>query len=147
MDPAKRRRLAAKGYELTDAEDFLGLSDAERKAVDLRVALIRALRARRERLGLTQRGLATRLRSSQSRVAKMEAGADDVSLDQLFRGFFELGGRVEELAEKPRAGIASKTAMKAADYADDAGRRDGSGKGREEGVKPTKSAKAKVEKA
>jgi len=32
------------------------------------------------------------MKSRQSRVAKMEAGAADVSLDLLFRGLFALGG-------------------------------------------------------
>ena len=41
--------------------------------------------------------MARKLKSSQSRVAKMEAGAADVSLDLLFRGFFALGGTLKDL--------------------------------------------------
>jgi hypothetical protein len=41
--------------------------------------------------------VARKLKSSQSRVAKMEAGAADVSLDLLFRGFFALGGTLKDL--------------------------------------------------
>lgn len=104
MNTEKQQRLEARGYVLTGAEDFLGLDEAERRAVELRVALIRALKARRARLGLTQQELAARIKSSQSRVAKMEAGSADVSLDLMFRGLFALGGGLEDLeVERPRS--------------------------------------------
>jgi DNA-binding XRE family transcriptional regulator len=97
MDADKRKRLEARGYVLVDAEEFLGLDEAERRAVELRVALIRALKARRSQLGLTQQELAARLKSSQSRIAKMEAGSAGISLDLMFRSLFALGGGLEDL--------------------------------------------------
>lgn len=39
MGPAKRRRLAAKGWALGDAKAFLGLSDEEAAVIDLELAL------------------------------------------------------------------------------------------------------------
>ncbi len=51
------------------------------------------LRRVRELQRLTQTQLAKKLSSSQSRVAKMEAGDRSVSLDLLVRSLFALGSR------------------------------------------------------
>jgi hypothetical protein len=48
---------------------------------------------------LTQIKAATLLKTSQSRLARMEAGDPTVSLDLLVRGLFALGATLEELAE------------------------------------------------
>ena len=102
MNKAKRMALERAGFRVGDAEDFLQLTEEERRLVDLRVQLIKAIRRLRERRRLTQQQLAALLRSSQSRVAKIEAGAADVSLDLLFRGLFAVGGRLSDLsAYKP----------------------------------------------
>ena len=61
------------------------------------MAVSRAVRARREQQHLTQEQVARKLKSSQSRVAKLEAGAADVSLDLMFRGLFALGGSLKDL--------------------------------------------------
>jgi hypothetical protein len=37
------------------------------------------------------------LKTSQPRVAKIEAGSSDVSLDLMFRSLFALGGRLKDL--------------------------------------------------
>ena len=73
MDKAKRKRLEARGWRVGTATDFLGLSAEEAALVQMKVSLSQALRTRREARGLSQVALANRLRSSQSRVAKMEA--------------------------------------------------------------------------
>jgi transcriptional regulator with XRE-family HTH domain len=51
-----------------------------------------------ERRGLTQAGLAKLLESSQSRVAKMEAGHPSVSLDLMVKAFLVLKASVLELS-------------------------------------------------
>lgn len=103
MGPTKQKALEAAGFRIGDAADFLGLTEEESRLVDLRVAVCRAVRRLREARAMTQQQLATKLKSSQSRVAKIEAGAADVSLDLLFRGLFAVGGRLEDLAEKEPA--------------------------------------------
>jgi transcriptional regulator with XRE-family HTH domain len=60
--------------------------------------LARSLRSRRERKGLTQNQLAELIESSQSRVAKMEAGDRTVSLDLLVRSLLAMGTTKRELA-------------------------------------------------
>ncbi|MBA4063716.1 MAG: transcriptional regulator [Isosphaera sp.] len=97
MDATKRKKLEAAGFRVGDAEDFLGLTPEEREFVDLRVKLSRLIRLMREKLKLTQKELATRIKSSQSRVAKLEGGAGDVSLDLMFRGLFAVGGKLADM--------------------------------------------------
>jgi ribosome-binding protein aMBF1 (putative translation factor) len=97
MDKRKREALEAAGFRIGDAEDFLGLTNEERRLVNLRLTVSRAIRRLRERQHLTQQMLAVKLKSSQSRVAKIEAGSVDVSLDLLFRGLFAVGGDLDDL--------------------------------------------------
>jgi predicted XRE-type DNA-binding protein len=97
MDRKKQQALEAAGFVFEDAFDFLELTVEERRLVELRLAVSRAVRACRERQNLTQAQVAKKLKSSQSRVAKLEAGAADVSLDLMFRGLFALGGSMEDL--------------------------------------------------
>jgi predicted XRE-type DNA-binding protein len=111
MDKEKRRALEEDGWVFGDAEDFLELTPAERDLVALRTALSRAVRNRRIAQSLTQAEAAKKLKSSQSRVAKLEAGSADVSLDLMFRGLFELGGSVNDIRVK-RDRIAGKLAGK-----------------------------------
>lgn len=97
MDKIKRQKLEAAGYWVGDAEDFLGLSHEERQLVAIRLAVSRAIRERRRKLHMTQAQLAARMKSSQSRIAKIESGAAGVSLDLMFSGLFALGGSVSDL--------------------------------------------------
>jgi predicted XRE-type DNA-binding protein len=101
MNREKQQALEAAGFVFEDAEDFLELTVEERRLVDLRFAVSRAVRARREQQHLTQEQVARKLKSSQSRVAKLEAGSADVSLDLMFRALFALGGSVKELRLAP----------------------------------------------
>lgn len=98
MDAKQKKRLEADGWRFGSYADFLGLTDAEVVLVDLRASLAAALKARRARLGVTQVELAKRLRSSQSRVAKMEAGNPTVSFELLMRALLVLGASRRELA-------------------------------------------------
>ena len=112
MNKAKRKRLQRKGWKVGDAKEFLGLSDEESRYVDLKLELSRRLRERREVSNLTQVEFAERLQSSQSRVAKMEAGDPSVSLDLLVRSLFSLGASRRELAQfiaAPKGGKVHKT--------------------------------------
>ena len=91
MSAQKRKRLVAAGWTVGTAADFLGLSAEEAAVVELRVALAAALKQRRLDMGLSQSALAAELRSSQSRVAKMEAADPSVSLDLLVRALVTAG--------------------------------------------------------
>jgi predicted XRE-type DNA-binding protein len=99
MRKTKRAALAAKGWRVGSVDDFLELTPEEAALVELRLRLSDALRARRTRLRLSQVGVAERLGSSQSRVAKMEAGDVSVSLDLLFKALVGLGATPQDLAK------------------------------------------------
>ena len=99
MDDRKRKRLEAKGWKVGSTKDLLQLSDEEEAYIELRLKLAEGLKARRADKGLTQIELAKAIRSSQSRVAKMEAGDPTVSLDLLVRSLLALGASNSELAK------------------------------------------------
>lgn len=99
MRESKRKKLAAKGWKVGDAQEFLGLSETEQALIELRLRLADGLRSRRRAQGVTQTKLAQSLRSSQSRVAKMEAGDPTVTIDLLVRSLLALGTSNRELAQ------------------------------------------------
>ena len=102
-------------------QDFLGLSDADMMIIETRLAASRLLKATRQRRKFTQQAVADRLQTSQSRLAKMEAGDPSVSLDLLLRSLFTLGvsrkivatifkGGGHNLSAPPRRSSASPSA-------------------------------------
>ena len=99
MEKRKRQRLEAQGWKVGSAEEFLDLSVEEAALVEVKLRLSQALRDRRTALRLTQSALATRLGSSQSRVAKMEAGDRTVSIDLLLKALVTLGATPKDLGK------------------------------------------------
>ena len=99
MKSGKKRRLMARGWAVGDAREFLDLTEQEAAFVELKLALADNLKQRRLKRGMTQTQLAKRLESSQSRVAKMEAGDRSVSLDLLVRSLLTVGMTRRELAK------------------------------------------------
>jgi DNA-binding XRE family transcriptional regulator len=98
MQESKRKKLESKGWKLGSAKDLLGLSNEEEMYIELRLKLAQGLKARRQANGITQIKLARTIKSSQSRVAKMEAGDPTVSLDILVKSILALGASNRELA-------------------------------------------------
>ena len=80
MQSTHRKRLERAGWKVGAAEEFLGLSREESELIEVKLALGRLLRRSREKQLLTQAALAARLGSSQSRVAKIEAGDPSASM-------------------------------------------------------------------
>jgi predicted XRE-type DNA-binding protein len=99
MKPEKRKRLEEKGWRVGTAGDFLGLSAQESAFVELRLKLADAVRELRKEKHLTQSQLAKLLGSSQSRVAKVEAAEESVSVDLLVRSLLAMGATSSDLAE------------------------------------------------
>ena len=98
MNTAKRKQLAAKGWKIGTVKEFLKLSPEESAYVELKLALSKNLEETRKEKQLTQEELARMLKSSQSRVAKMEAGDPTVSIDLLVRSLLVLGASRKRLA-------------------------------------------------
>jgi len=99
MKASKQKKLEAAGWRVGSADELLGLSDAESAIVDVKLSLSYALRARREQLQMSQRALADRMDSSQSRVAKMEAADPEVTIDLILRGLLATGATRRDLAK------------------------------------------------
>ncbi len=99
MKQAKRNRLEAAGWKISDAKDFLDLSDDEMAYVEMKLALSEMLRERRKLKRLSQMKLAALIDSSQSRVAKMESGDASVSIDLLVKSLLALGASNKDLAK------------------------------------------------
>jgi DNA-binding XRE family transcriptional regulator len=97
MNRQKQKALEAAGYRVGNAADFLGLSPEESALVDLRVAVSQAVQLLRKKRGFSQVKLAEMIESSQSRIAKIEAGSNDVSLDLMLRSYFALGGQAANI--------------------------------------------------
>ena len=93
----KRKRLEAKGWKIGSAKEFLGLSSEEEAYIEIKLRLAESLREQRLRRQMTQSDLAKAIKSSQSRVAKMEACDGTVSLDLLVRSLLALGASSKSL--------------------------------------------------
>ncbi|MFH1010102.1 MAG: helix-turn-helix domain-containing protein [bacterium] len=99
MQKNKREKLEQKGWRVGNAEDFLDLTAEEIAFVEMKLSLCKSLKERRKKSAITQIELAKLLKSSQSRVAKMEAGDPTVSLDLLIRSLLAMGATPEDLAK------------------------------------------------
>ena len=99
MRRSKRQKLEKRGWKVGGVKELLGLSEREAAYVELRLRLADSLRSRREKQNLTQAAFAKLVQSSQSRVAKMEAGDPSVSLDLLIRSLLALGVSGRDLAK------------------------------------------------
>lgn len=99
MDARKRKRLVSAGWRVGTTADFLGLTKDEVALIDMRHDLSFFVRTARRRSRMSQAALADRLGSSQSRVAKLEAGDPSVSLDLIVRAAIAAGGTRAEVAK------------------------------------------------
>jgi len=97
MDKRKKEKLAKKGWRTGTVAEFLDLSAEESAYIEMKLALSEKLKERRQRKKLTQAELAKAIESSQSRVAKMEAGDPTVSIDLLIKSLLALGVSKKEL--------------------------------------------------
>jgi len=98
MDKRKRQRLEAAGWKVGSSADFLGLSDEEAALVEVKLGLAGAIRKHRRLRRMTQEHLGRLLGSSQSRVAKMEAGDASVSIDLMVRTLLRMGASRKDVA-------------------------------------------------
>jgi predicted XRE-type DNA-binding protein len=106
MDKEKKARLEARGWRVGSAEEFLGLAPEETAYIELKLKLSDAVREYRKKKRLTQVQLAELLQSSQSRIAKVEAADESVSLDLLIRTLLVLGATHHDLAKLITARVA-----------------------------------------
>lgn len=99
MDSKKTKRLEARGWVVGDAGEFLRLTAEEARYIELKLSLSDSLKAERLKQQVTQVELAKMIGSSQSRVAKMEAGDPAVTVDLLLKALLTLGVTKKQLAK------------------------------------------------
>lgn len=99
MDSKKKKKLEAKGWTVGTTADFLELSPEEARFIELKLALSESLKTERLKQNVTQVELAKMLGSSQSRVAKMEAGDPSVTVDLLLKALLTLGITKKQLSK------------------------------------------------
>jgi DNA-binding XRE family transcriptional regulator len=99
MRSSKKAKLEANGWKVGTAADFLELTPEEEAYVELKLSLSKSFKQIRKRKHLTQKDIAKMINSSQSRVAKMEAGDPSVSVDLLFKSLFSIGATKKDLVK------------------------------------------------
>jgi ribosome-binding protein aMBF1 (putative translation factor) len=110
MDKKKKRQLEAKGWKVGSVNEFLNLSPEESEYIDLKISLGNNVKIKRMSKKISQVELAKRIKSSQSRIAKMEIGDPSVSIDLQVKTLLFLGVTRKDLAKI----ISSKKALSVA---------------------------------
>ncbi|WOD41550.1 helix-turn-helix transcriptional regulator [Nodosilinea sp. E11] len=96
MDQSARDRLTKQGWQVGTVSDFLDLSPEETILIEIKLALSRALKERRQQR-MTQAELAEKMHSSQPRIAKAENGDASVSIELLLRAILATGASPQEI--------------------------------------------------
>ena len=99
MDRKRIARLERAGWKIGSTAEFLELTPQEDALIEMRLALARGLKRRRISKRWTQSYVARVSKSSQSRIAKIEAGDTSVSLDLIIRCLVATGLSREQIGE------------------------------------------------
>ena len=90
MNRKNKEKLEKSGWKIGNVQEFLNLSEEDMKLIEIRIALGKILKEQREKNGYTQDQLAKEIKSSQSRIAKMENGDISVTIDLLLKSLLYL---------------------------------------------------------
>lgn len=99
MKVSKRKALEKKGWKVGATQEFLNLSDEEAAYIEFKIALSSKFRNLRKKRQFTQIQIAEIIETSQSRVAKMEAGDPSVSIDLLIKALLALGATSKDIGK------------------------------------------------
>ncbi len=99
MKPGKQKKLEKAGWRIGSADEFLSLSPAESAYIEMKLALCDSVKLRRMKKRLSQNEFAKLISSSQSRVAKLEAGDPSVSFDLIMKSLLSLGASKKDVAK------------------------------------------------
>jgi DNA-binding XRE family transcriptional regulator len=98
MEQAKKERLESKGWKIGTVSDFLELTPEETIFVEIKLALSRSLKDRRQKT-MTQVELASKIGSSQPRIANAENGDASVSIELLIRAMLATGATPKDIGQ------------------------------------------------
>lgn len=99
MTKEKRERLEAAGWRCSDTADFLNLSSEQREIFETNRALAKLLISTRQKRRLTQTALASQIGVSQPRLAKLERGIGNNTVDAIMKALFAAGVSRQEIAD------------------------------------------------
>jgi len=99
MNKQKRTKLEEKGFRVGSAAEFLDLTPEEEAYIEIRLAVSNMIKTQRTKRGWTQAQLARAMGSSQSRIAKLEAGDPSTSLDLMIKTLLRLGISKKEIGK------------------------------------------------
>ena len=97
MNEHKRKALEKKGFKVGSPADFLEMSPEEEAYIEIRLEISWLIKIQRNKRGWTQKQLARAIGSSQSRIAKMEAGDPSTSLDLMIKALLRVGVSKKQL--------------------------------------------------
>jgi DNA-binding XRE family transcriptional regulator len=97
MNATKQKKLVKAGWIVGSTSDFIKLSEAEETVITIKMALAAKLKSLRTEQHLTQQEFAKNIRSSQSRVAKMENADRSVSMELFVKSLAALGASSEQI--------------------------------------------------
>ena len=100
MNSKRRKELEAKGWKFGGVEEFLGLTEEELEYIEVKITLSEMVKDYREKRGLTQIAAAEILKSSQSRLSKIETADPTVSIDLQIKSLLALGATKQEIGQK-----------------------------------------------
>jgi predicted XRE-type DNA-binding protein len=100
MNSKRKEVLEAKGWKFGGVEDFLGLTEEELEYIEVKITLSEMVKDYREKKGLTQIAAAEILKSSQSRLSKIETADPTVSIDLQIKSLLALGATKQEIGQK-----------------------------------------------
>lgn len=98
MDRAKRERLEAQGWKVGTVSEFLELTPEETTLIEIKLALSRSLKERRQKL-MNQDELAEKIPTSQPSIALTENADVSVSIESLIQAMLAIGATPKEIGE------------------------------------------------
>ena len=114
MNHDKERKFAeANGWRYYEhAGDAVGMTEEEKHEMDFRIELSNAVRKRREKMGLSEKELASRLKISLAKLSRLEMGMWEIPLEQILHAYLALGGRLAITELPPQSGNGVKNGAK-----------------------------------
>jgi DNA-binding XRE family transcriptional regulator len=98
VDADTRKKLESKGWKVGTVAEFLDLTPEEAVLVEIKLALSRRLKERRQ-AQMTQAELADKIHSRQPRIANAENGDASVSIEFLIRAILATGDSPQEIGK------------------------------------------------
>jgi ribosome-binding protein aMBF1 (putative translation factor) len=102
MSAVLKKKLQNTDWQIGDAADFLQLTSQESALIEIRLSLAQAAKQSRVQHELSQTDLAKRMKSSQSRIAKIESADPSVSIDLMVRALLASGAGRADMAKALR---------------------------------------------